>query len=239
MSSIRKSTRTRTPTPKASTNLKTEEPSQKKRKLSIEEEEKLISFDKIDPVEKLLSLTNINYDFLSDLESETEVEEIYEEEPIQIASVNFTQILQDNIRQYYLKKLQNSQYKDSFALLNRKEEEVITKEAAKLPTTSEVPFFKNVNFSNNKKEYSIEDYFSYGEDEEKETEATTSEPESPISSPIASSTSLYIPKINNRYTNSGYKYQDVSRILNKNCIITGKASEMVSTGNFMINDFYL
>lgn len=33
--------------------------------------------------------------------------------------------------------------------------------------------------------------------------------------------------------------QDLSKILNKNSIITGNASEMISAGNFMLTDFYL
>ncbi|KAI5964130.1 uncharacterized protein KGF55_002072 [Candida pseudojiufengensis] len=333
----------------------------KKRKTSstIEEEEKLQDKDKIDPVEKLLSLTNINNDFILDLDinesntsinnhsssissdsissvmsntssskrsssiqslkncaysyedSEASDEEYEDEEPIEIESVNFTQILNDNIRNYYKQKSQN-QYKDSFTLLNNKNNiysdnfNVITKDSLNQNTTnttnnkSSVPFFKNVNFGRSK-EYSIEDFVTYGDEEEQEKEieptttATTTnkniyfeseEDEDPISttvSPISSpttsnsnlsistpptlttttstpdsiyqiplSSNLYIPKINNNWLKSqnssinnntsqlqslNESYFDLSNVLKKHSLIT--ASEMVSTGNFMINDFYL
>ncbi|KAI5956574.1 hypothetical protein KGF54_001049 [Candida jiufengensis] len=335
----------------------------KKRKKSstIEEEEakEAANTDKIDPVEKLLSLTNMNNDFILDLditepnspisdsiknsssissngsissiiptisskrssslhslkncsynyEDSEEDEDLEEdEEPIEIESVNFTQILQDNIRNYYKLKLQN-QYKDSFTLLNNKNLNiysgenlnVITKDsnnttATQSSSSSSVPFFKNVNFGRFK-EYSVEDFVTYGEEEEEkeeekeekelqepkveqpsiinapidsiEDEDPISTTVSPISSPTTSNISLttstnttpattspmnsnlYIPKLNNNWfknqqslLSSSYNQSssqslnfDISNALKKHSLYT--ASEMVSTGNFMINDFYL
>lgn len=330
-------------------------PKTKKRKISsIEEEEEAAKLsDKIDPVEKLLSLTNVNQDFLLDWEDnshrnhhtsisssstsnngitsgslissntsncgfsprsgyhsssssisslfsqneESEIDEYdydYEsedyEEPNEIESVNFTKIIQDNIRQYYVKRRLENQYKDSFALLNKQnhnqddEEEENPLLSSASPTSNrsifkqcEVPFFKSVNFGNKPKEYTIEDYFQYDNAEEEEEEekkeeekedesksVTTSEDNesngvSPITTPKSTMQSLYIPKINNNYrrlpmniinhnnittnscnnNNNLNNLQDLSKILNKNSIITGNASEMISAGNFMLTDFYL
>lgn len=347
------------------------QPTTKRRKRSyIEEEEALHNKDKIDPVEKLLSLTSTNNDFLLEIESEDttvphkqqqqqqqlnqpqshphyayelsseeEEEEVDEEEldeHIGIASVNFTEILNDNIRRYYRNRLQN-QYKDSFALLNNKRVEDLQQQQQQQQhhhqqqqsqpqsqsqhmqsnetTFPSVPFFRSVNLGSPKKEYSVEDYLTYGDEEEEEEggqspkslpTATTgseslststtsltslmslSEDEedphsqivSPISSPSTTSSSLYTPennkattndittssntvsstssnwqfkpKINfnywrlrnNQYNdnyNNGFSFNggdDVSNALKQHSLYTA-TSEMVSTGNFMINDFYL
>ncbi|KAG7662551.1 uncharacterized protein J8A68_003925 [[Candida] subhashii] len=284
MSSIRKSTRTRTLTVKAKTNTNTAVTKQqvpethvqdhdqhinKKRKITRETEAQEEQSDKIDPVEKLLSLTSTNNDFLSDLESSSEEEEEEEEYIREIASVNFTKILQDNIRNYYSRKLRMNQYDDTFALLNKNTQQSETSQlnstsepsSPKPSTRDEVPFFKNVNFGKSR-EYTIDDFFAYNDEEEEQ------EPKSPteeISSPTTSSPTLYIPKINQRFNyrqnhlNLASDYQanspnnhsqmatgmspsssqDIFKILNKRCILTGRASEMVSTGNFLINDFFL
>ncbi|EMG46420.1 hypothetical protein G210_3332 [Candida maltosa Xu316] len=338
---LRKSKRTRTSTEKAKiiqTNtskvIEKEQPTQqsipKKRKISNIEKEEYEKSDKIDPVEKLLSLTNINQDFLSDLtknipsnisssnstsclniqnihntsnnhhhninithnhknsicsnhsgyeeddegeEFEEEIEEEEEEEEdefVEIANVNFTKIIQDNIRQFYVNRRLQNQYHDTFSLLNQSSKPIqqtqpSTNNTTPSTTTSnnpDVPFFKSVNFGNKPREYTIDDYFSYSEatEEEQQTkEPETSETDvSPITTPKSNFQSLYIPKIN---SNNHYHYhynndnsrdlllrntinnnndeQDLSKILNKNSLINGKASEMVSSGNFMINDFFL
>ncbi|KAI5960014.1 hypothetical protein KGF57_001958 [Candida theae] len=350
----------------------------KRRKRSyIEEEEALHSKDKIDPVEKLLSLTSTNNDFLSVIESSSEEAKLQsqvqeqqsqqqlqqsqlpqphpryayepskeeheeeeeeeeegsdieedEEEPIGIASVNFTEILNDNIRRYYRNKLQN-QYKDSFALLNNSRvcdslsrppppppHSSHTSQSNSASTSSpSVPFFRSVNFGSPKKEYSVEDYLTYGdEEEERENELSGghspksvpptsssststatlsslmalsddedqedphSQTVSPISSPSTTTSSLYSaddaknnattttttttptssfnwqlkPKINFNYwrlrnnatynggCQNGFSFNggDVSNALKQHSLYTA-TSEMVSTGNFMINDFYL
>ena len=77
------------------------------------------------------------------------------EEPNEIESVNFTKIIQDNIRQYYVKRRLENQYKDSFALLNKQnhnqddEEEENPLLSSASPTSNrsifkqcEVPFLK-------------------------------------------------------------------------------------------------
>lgn len=290
MSSIRKSTRTRTLTVKAKTNTKpavsTKQPPPqqqskrsnqddqhvtKKRKISkqMEQEEQQEQSDKIDPVEKLLSLTSTNNDFLSDLESSSEGEEEELEYIREIASVNFTKILQDNIRNYYSRKLRMNQYKDTFSLLNSQESQQQTDaiqsnteaSSKSIPSRKdEVPFFKNVNFGRSK-EYTIDDFFAYNDEDEEEKQEDAKSPTDEASSPTTATPSLYIPKINQRFNyrqnhlNFASDYpsatsnmstgmspsdsQDIFKILNKRCILTGKASEMVSTGNFLINDFFL
>ncbi|RLV89945.1 hypothetical protein JA1_004918 [Spathaspora sp. JA1] len=267
-STIRKSHRSRTLSEKAAETTVVphiqddlDDSFRKRRKLSqsdiIEE-----PTDKIDPVEKLLSLTNMNNDFLVELESsssEEEQEDEDEEQHNEIASVNFTKILQDNIRNYYSRKLRMNQYKDSFALLNSQSESTTNNSIAEPispinNTNNSVPFFKNVNFGSSK-EYTIDDYFSYDEDESTESSSPIA---STTSTPTTSTPTLYIPKINPRFnyrqTFSSSEYngissspmtaspshsQDIVNILNKRCILTGKASEVVSTGNFLINDFFL
>ena len=76
------------------------------------------------------------------------------EEPNEIESVNFTKIIQDNIRQYYVKRRLENQYKDSFALLNKQnhnqdDEEEENPLSSASPTSNrsifkqcEVPFLK-------------------------------------------------------------------------------------------------
>ncbi|KAK6197373.1 uncharacterized protein RJT21DRAFT_116309 [Scheffersomyces amazonensis] len=121
----------------------------KKRKLMITEpiQRQQPQDDKIDPVEKLLSLTNINNDFLLDLdldsdyvvsspedpmddgeeyEDEDDEEDYEDNDHIQsqenIPQVNFTKILHDNIRQYCssVKRSPIEIYSNSsFAFLNR------------------------------------------------------------------------------------------------------------------------
>ncbi|EER31016.1 predicted protein [Candida tropicalis MYA-3404] len=359
---IRKSTRARKLSEKAKTNTPTlvdnpqqqqhiindndnnntnddDESPKKKRKISRIEEEESQKTDKIDPVEKLLSLSNINQDFLSDFEfnthhhkssncsldgcdndgdiSEQESQlsydenddEYYEEDyPVEIENVNFTKIIQDNIRQFYVKRRLQGQYKDTFSLLNKSKDDEFTptyqsstqhqtvqQQQQSNNKSNEVPFFKSVNFGNKPKEYTIDDYFSYGdeddEDDKDEQESgslsesssrnslsVSSEEEysdsdesdgngvSPITTPKTEIKSLYIPKINphhyyyyhgGRFNNSNQSplfqhqsslnnsngnnelEQDLSKILNKNSLINGKASEMVSSGNFLINDFFL
>jgi hypothetical protein len=240
----------------------------------------------------------LDFDSQSEQSSEDDCEEQqldeYEDDEalIEIENVNFTQIIQENIRQFYVKRRLENQYKDTFSLLNNKDQE----EEEAVPTKSqqtqqsqqpiskpiEVPFFKNVNFGNKPKEYAIEDYFSYNDEEEEdqgsllesssrnslsvssEEEYSDSSDESdvsPITTPKSETQSLYIPKINHHHhyyhcglgmvNGAGQQYyqqrmdnvmnqeEDLSKILNKNSLINGKASEMVSTGNFMINDFFL
>ncbi|KAK6460209.1 hypothetical protein DFJ63DRAFT_315503 [Scheffersomyces coipomensis] len=158
MSSIRKSARARTLTAKVKDNAfntttnfnldsgkkrnienhhhdSNNNTSQIKKRKVIEEP---IQDDKIDPVEKLLSYTNINNDFLLDLDSDFIVsspelleddedsdEDSDDEEDCQekdIQQVDFTKILHDNIRQYCsnFKKSPMEIYSNpSFALLNK------------------------------------------------------------------------------------------------------------------------
>ncbi|KAK6457087.1 uncharacterized protein RJT20DRAFT_127223 [Scheffersomyces xylosifermentans] len=371
MSSLRKSTRVRTLTPKVraclsdTTNKKqlaTSAPiakrtaseahddsnNLKKRRVVVEE----VNSDKIDPVEKLLSLTNLNNDILNELVNDNSLnisntnqqdasdnidedvdEDEYEDDDIdeddedndqpsskknQLTSLNFTKILQDNIRSYYSKfrKSPIEIYNDnsSFALLNKNEANNnsiynnsnastiasasnSTPQSPQTPSTSEVPFFRNVNFSgSSRSDYTFDDYFSYDEltDDSSSDEALspTDKPAPPKKEETKAS-SLYFPKLSNKMSfhyrqnhsnlnlslnNDGFESGAVSplspastvdlpslmydstnglssngssvsidvngnhelfKYLNKRSILSGKASEMVGTGNLLINDFFL
>ncbi|CAK9441663.1 uncharacterized protein LODBEIA_P55310 [Lodderomyces beijingensis] len=113
-----------------------------------------------------------------------------DDEPIEIESVDFTKILHDNIREYYRKKGQN-QYKDSFALLNTKnqpvdlnEEESRRAEEDCSRNVKQVPFFKNVNFGRSR-DYTIEDFVNYDNEEEEAEEAEEAEKKENQSSQLA------------------------------------------------------
>lgn len=321
MSSIRKSTRVRTLTPKMrtclsdSTNKQAIDSARSKRSRSedlpikrrriVDEED---NSDKIDPVEKLLSLPNLNNDILLDLaeeaserdEDEEDEEEDEDETRNELVPPNFTKILHDNIRSYYsnFRKSPIEIYNDnsSFAFLNKKEEPDVSNfssrsnsnaATASLTTplspqtpTSNVPFFRNVNFSgSSRSDYTIDDYFSYDELTDNDTEESLSPTDKPgvkEVSPATSTSSVYFPDSFNNKMSFHYRHnhsnlnlsdgfdsgavsplspgstvdlpnlnyggsdnQDIFKYLNKRSVLSGKASEMVGTGKFLINDFFL
>ncbi|ODV81450.1 uncharacterized protein CANTADRAFT_24393 [Suhomyces tanzawaensis NRRL Y-17324] len=289
--STRKSSRTRTMTSKVRESFDCLEPTNKpivrksdsevvpskRRRIQAPEE---VNSDKIDPVEKLLSLTNVNNDILNLDEEETNAsvnnEQLQSSNPIsftELKSLNFTKILNDNIRSYYanFRKTPLEVYNDhsSFALLNSSSRKPTNHDIVPNPPSPStptfthnpnVPFFKNVNFNSNSKSngesYTFDDYFSYGEEEKVP------------SVPAAPSTSDGFSKVNNKmrfhyrqnhnnlnlsdftscsssalnassYSVADGDSHDIFKILNKRSILSGKASEMVSTGTFLINDFFL
>ncbi|CAH2354948.1 hypothetical protein CLIB1423_20S00540 [[Candida] railenensis] len=132
---------------------------------------------------------------------------------------------------------------------------------------SAVPFFRTVNFNPKPAStYTFDEYLSY---DEEECESPLSNPDSSIDSPLNSSSDsedspiMAKTKLSSPFSNFNFNKKmsfhyrrndnlnlslnqssqpesmDVFKALNKRCILNGKASEMVSTGNLLINDFFL
>lgn len=243
---IRKSQRTRTLTEKVKpirqTTNSLEHPA-KKRKLNVEEDA-----DKIDPVEKLLSLTNLNNDILNvDEPSPVNYMNIASNNSTEQISLNFTKILNDNLRAYYSRLNKNplEVYNDNstFGLLNKQPTAEVDQETA--PKHLDVPFFKKVNFNSNSKSYTFDEYLSYDDLTDTDESDEDKSPITPISLPPPLNGKMSFHYRHNDNLNLSLNQhpesepQDICKILNKNCLISGKASEMVGTGNFMINDFFL
>lgn len=254
---IRKSNRVRTLTSKVKdlkglTNNLANEPPVKKRKLeksTILDEEIPIDDDRIDPVEKLLSLTTVDNDFLN-------IEEQFDYPPPAALtpssstsssnnniSLNFTKIINENIRNHYsnLKRCPIEIHNDHslFSVLNHKKQQVTTRQETKSKSQTDVPFFRNVNFNPKPQSaYTFDEYLSYDDDIESETSSSSSSPIIPANK--MSFHYRHNDNLNLSPDNSNnYDSHDILKYLNKRLIIAGKASEMVSTGNFLINDFFL
>lgn len=238
--------------------------------------------DKIDPVENLLCLPNLNNDILFDLDTDdsssepasprsvkhsssssssvstdtayfSELESSPLHSPYPNMDVNFSKVINDNLRSYYL-----STYKSpieihndnsSFSILNKKTSQHANGETA-LPTqtNAEVPFFKNVNFNPKPKSgNSIDDYLYYDDDD---FSSSTTELGHEGNTP-SSTCMTQLPNISFHYRRDNKlnlslsnqapcsEPHDVSKILNQNSVFTGKASEMVGTSRLLINDFFL
>lgn len=260
---VRKSSRNRSLSETNPTGM--EEPEAKRHK----RDNVIMSVDsnKIDPVEKLLSLTNINNDFLMSLDVCEDQQDNNLTELNELTSLDFTQILNDSIRQYYanVKHSPTSIYND-FGLLNNEKESI--KKTASKSSAPTVPFFKNVNFNSVPTLGNFEEYFSYDYEEtvtsESEAEIVSlsvedeDDPKSTVPARITPrkivTNDFSIPKnkmsfhyrhnhnnlnLSQRSCNTDLAPHDLLKILNKRSILTGKASEMVNNGGFLINDFFL
>lgn len=250
---IRKSNRVRTLTSKVKdlnglTNNLANEPPVKKRKLESKklDEEIPIDDDRIDPVEKLLSLTTVENDFLN---TEDQFEYPPPMAPTSSASsktnisLNFTKIINENMRKYYsnLKRCPIEIHNDHslFSLLNHKKQQKITHQETESNTKSDVPFFRNVNFNPKPQSaYTFDEYLSYDEDNESESSTSSFSPITPSNK--MSFHYRHYDNLNLSPDNSNnYDSNDILKYLNKRLILTGKASEMLGTGNLLINDFFL
>lgn len=230
--------------------------------------------DKIDPVEKLLCLTNLNNDILFDLDAEDSASEPssprsatssssisdtsasyeYEDSPLHSSYPNmkldFSKVITDNLRSYYLSACKSPieihNDNSSFSILN-KETQHASGEAASPQKPREVPFFKNVNFNKPKFGNSIEDYLFYDDDESAKFATDLEHEEMPPTSatfmPQLPNVSFYRRDDKLNLSLSDQKAwaepQDISKILNLNSVMTGKASETVGTSRLLINDFFL
>lgn len=218
--------------------------------------------DTLDPVEKLLSFANIHNDILYSLDQESvqdDSDSDYEEDSDASASpsnitVNFTDMLQENLRHYYSNckrgPLDLYTANSSFSVLNKPAPK--PKAPVTTPVRQDVPFFKAVNFNPNPKSsaYTFDEYLAYDDDEPESTSESDSDqasPETPTSahpSPVPANLKMcfHYRQFNNNLNLSSQLPagpQEVLQCLNKRSILSGRASEMVSSGTFMINDFFL
>lgn len=130
--------------------------------------------DRLDPVEKLLSLSCSQEVF--NLEQPIVAAEDTESGP-DLNPLNFSQLFTENIRKYY-QQVRKARLEDpSFTRLNSKEEVITPKRKHHQPAA---PFFKNVNFGQSLSLPSslMEDYFSY--DEADSDEDTPTSPTDPV-----------------------------------------------------------
>lgn len=215
--------------------------------------------DTIDPVEKLLSQTHSN-DILYNLdedshESDSDVDSLASPSPSYPAypnlSLNFNKIINENLRSYYLnfRKSHIEIHNDnsSFSILNKKPQEVEERRTYKMP---EVPFFRNVNFNPQPSTQTIDDYLHYESYENDEVSSPTDSeheelPTSPLVAlpPVSGKMSFHYRQNNLNLSLSDYpgrdEPEDIFKFLNKRSVLTGKASEMIGTLNFLIRDFFL
>lgn len=216
-----------------------------------------IKDDKIDPVEKLLSMTCSNTDILHMDDSDTESISLASSSSSASAypnlTLNFTKAINDNLRSYYSRLCKSPMeiHNDhsSFSVLTNKPQ-VEESAAPKAPASaSQIPFFKNVNFSSTPSFHRIDDYIYYDDDEPSSTDSEHEEMP-------ASNHPLQLPlppvsgKMSFRYRQNDnlnlslsdvpkeLEPQDIFKFLNKRSVISGRASEMIGTTNFMIKDFF-
>lgn len=252
----------------------------KKRKICSEAEPS----DKIDPVEKLLSLTCTNNDLLVQLnETESRKNELAAAEAEAAApdpsphpiSYNLSKIMNDNLRRHYsrLRRSQMEIHNDnsSFLILTRPNPaDHVPKRHVPRAHPPHIPFFKNVNFNSSPTlAYKVEDYIHYDDDDatdeplttdteplNTDTEPLTTDTEEELCSPTdpvlhwkqpgsgemsAKMSFHYRQNDNFSFSLTGEKKDapnDAFRFLNKRSVISGKASEMIATPNFLVSDFY-
>lgn len=208
--------------------------------------------DKMDPVEKLLSMTHVNNDILLQME-DTEAllaspSPAVSTLPHHSLSHNFTKIINDNIRKYYqtFRKLPMEIHNDhsSFSVLTRPQP---APSAPVAPVASaQIPFFKNVNFNRSPSAgHCINDYIYCDDDEVSSTDSEHEDfgADSPLQSPVAPPGKMSFhyrqhDKLNLSLTPDAKGPEDVSQFLNLRSVMSGRASEMIGTSTFMINEFF-
>lgn len=168
--------------------------------------------DKIDPVEKLLSISHIDNDILHMDETEslspapsvTSANATSNTPTYPDLSQNLSRMINDNLRSYYMnfRKSPIEIHNDhsSFSVLNQKQPDWNHKPVVDdlLPRT-EIPFFKNVNFNPSPFGLAIEDYIYYGNEEEDEQDgepnlSTKSDQDDPLLATDSEHEELGTPK---------------------------------------------
>lgn len=210
--------------------------------------------DKIDPVEKLLSMTCSTADILhmddesvSPLASSSHLASAYPS-----LTLNFTQAINENLRSHYMKLCKSPMeiHNDhlSFSILNCKPK--VEEKPLATSQANHIPFFKNVNFSSTPSFHKIDDYISYEDDEPLSTDsehedmpAPTQELQLPFP-PVSGKMSFHYRQNDNMNfslsdVHTELEPQDIFKFLNKRSVISGRASEMIGTSNLMIKDFFL
>lgn len=212
--------------------------------------------DKLDPVEKLLSMTCSNGDILHMDDADSDASPLASSSSLASAypslTLNFTQAINDNLRSHYMRlcKLPMEIHNDhsSFSILNHKPKVEEQPQAA--PSASQVPFFKNVNFSSTPSFHKIDDYISYEDDEPLSTDSEHEDMPAPTQAlqlpfpPVSGKMSFHYRQNDNMNlslsdVHKELEPQDIFKILNKRSVISGRASEMIGTSNLMIKDFFL
>ncbi|GEQ68930.1 hypothetical protein JCM33374_g2600 [Metschnikowia sp. JCM 33374] len=220
--------------------------------------------DKIDPVEKLLSFSHSNTDMLSVM-NDTENANAQASSATSSNSAayphisyNFNKVIHDNMRSYYSKfrKSQMEIHNDhsSFSVLNKPPPSETPEQETPARAKFQVPFFRNVNF-NPKPSFGqhIDDYIHYDDDEDDQltTDSEHEEIASPkglVETPIPSLSGKMSfhyrqnDKLNLSLTDEQRVEDDapndVFKFLNKRSVLSGKASEMIGTSNFLVSDFF-
>ncbi|CAK7894004.1 hypothetical protein CAAN1_02S07954 [[Candida] anglica] len=211
--------------------------------------------DALDPVEKLLSFANRDDDFFNTEDSEPT--ESYDSNASSTDLVStHKRMLDANMKVYYSQSRQRrNNDNSSFSILTEKKpifEDSYHYNNSQTSAANQVPFFRAVNFNPKPaSSYTFDEYLSYDElTDDNDTEAPNSDQES-LESPT-----LKFNTLSNKNMSFHYRHNDnlnlslslsasqpetldVFKALNKRCILNGKASEMVSTGNMLINDFFL
>lgn len=170
-------------------------------------------------------------------------------------SCNFNKVINENLRSYYssFRKSQMEIHNDHslFSILTRPRKSAAPPiRRLNFLRARQIPFFKNVNFNPSPEFGSrLEDYIDYKDDKDIETkgdsEGTSSEVTTPLSSPIPAYTgkmSFHYRRqdgLNLSLTDDDTRYglNDGLRFLNPRSIISGLASETIGAAKFMINDF--
>jgi len=216
--------------------------------------------DKIDPVEKLLSMSSTNDILYMDSDSSAESPLTSLDEPATSSaypslSLNFTKAINDDLRLYYL-RLRKSPMEihndhSSFSVLNSKPPVEEPKVCSSASQASSVPFFKNVNFSSTPSFQKLDDYIFCSDDEDDEPLSTDSEHEDLPSStashrlPVEESGKMSFHYRQNSNMNLSLSDvqteqdpQDIFKFLTHRSVLSGRASEMIGTSTFMIKDFF-
>lgn len=220
--------------------------------------------DKIDPVEKLLSMSSTNeiLHMDSDLAPDSPLAlDSLDSSPFASSSsaypsltLNFDKAINDNLRSYYL-RLRKSPMEihndhSSFSILNDKPREEEPPKAC--ASASQVPFFRNVNFSSTPSFQKLDDYIFCNDDDENEPSSTDSEHEEmpPTAAsqwrlPLQESGKMSFHYRQNSNMNLSLSDvhteqdpQDIFKFMNKRSVISGRASEMIGTSTFMLKDFF-
>ncbi|KAF8003843.1 hypothetical protein HF325_001291 [Metschnikowia pulcherrima] len=219
-----------------------------------EKEASAAADDKMDPVEKLLSFSHVNQDILllmNELDQNTAATAPTTTPAYPNILCNFNKVIHDNMRLYYARfgKLHMEIHNDhsSFSVLNQPPAQTEA-DAPKLKFN--VPFFKNVNF-NPKPSFGhqIDDYIHYDDEEPLTTDSEHEElalPTGVVETPIPSLSGKmsFHYRQNDKLSLSLSDEQaedapnDAFRFLNQRSVLSGKASEMIGTSNFLVSDFF-
>jgi hypothetical protein len=194
-----------------------------------------VASDALDPVEKLLSFASRDDDFLNNESSSEEDEHM--EAPSR-PNPHIQLMLDENLKQYYLQRHPKNSDTSSFSSLNGKpaRSHSYHHNSHNGRSASAAPFFRAVNFNPKPASaYSFDEYLSY--DELAEDDVSPSQ--LPVMAPLKMSFHYrHHDNLNLSHTSQPEAW-DVLKALNKRCILDGSASEMVSTGNLLINDFFM